>query len=199
MDAGIRCIEGIEMDGSSWVQMNQLQIAGMEASPNEESLYRFRKDSYVLYVTLAADCVLLDGYDYGFPPAVRKFLPPTIDMSYNHAFIDSSGNVTFSIREFKGVTTLWSHNNIDITTLPVVRQIKANCFKVRFNERWGIAKFARFDWEIPFIQAETVMYRTLDEHNGIAPKFVGHLHENGRIVGMLLEYIEGRKPTNDQD
>jgi len=71
VDAGIRCIEGIEMDGSSWVQMNQLQIAGMEARPNEESLYRFRKGSYVLYVTLAADCVLLDGYDYGFPPAAR--------------------------------------------------------------------------------------------------------------------------------
>jgi hypothetical protein len=77
---------------------HELQIAGMESSPNEESLYRFRKGSYVLYITLAGDCVLLDGSDYGFPPSVRNLLPGSIDTSYNHAFIDSSGNTTFSIR-----------------------------------------------------------------------------------------------------
>lgn len=180
------------------IASRELQVAGMEASPNKESLYRFRKGSYVLYVTLAADYTVLDGSDYGFPPAIRNLLPQSIDTSYNHAFIDSSGTATFSTRQFKEVTTLWQNSNIDITTLPVVRVIKANCFKVQHDGIWAIAKFARFDWELCFIEAETAMYRTIDEHN-VAPKFLGHLHENGRVVGMLLEYIEGRRPRKEQD
>jgi len=180
------------------IASRELQQAGMESSPNQESLYRFRNGSYVLYVTLAANCVLLDDSDYGFPPAIRNILPRTIDTSYNHAFIDSFGIATFSIREFKGVTTLWHNTKIDIIPLPVVRAIKANCFKVQYDGDWAIAKFARFDWEIRFIETETAIYQTIDEHN-IAPKFLGHLHENGRVVGLLLAYMEGRRPQTEQD
>src|SRR5579859_300089 len=184
---------------SGTIDTRELQQAGMEASPNNESLYRFRKGSYVLYVTLAANCVLLDDSDYGFPPAIRNLLPQSIDTSYNHAFIDSSGTVAFSTCQLKGVTTLWHDNNVDITTLPVVRPIKANCFKVQYSGSWAIAKFAHFEWEIRFLEAETAIYRTLDGHSGIAPKFLGHLHENGRVAGMLLEYIEGRRPRKEED
>jgi len=89
----------------------------------------------------------------------------TINTSYNHAFIDSSGIATFFIREFRSVTTLWQNRKIDITTLPVVRAIKANCFKVQYDGNWAIAKFARFDWEIRFIEAKTAIYQTIDHHN----------------------------------
>jgi predicted Ser/Thr protein kinase len=54
-----------------------------------------------------------------------------------------------------------------------------------------IAKMARFDWEIPFIQRETEIYSLL-EGNGIAPQFLGHIHEQGRIIGILLEKVMGR-------
>jgi predicted Ser/Thr protein kinase len=144
------------------------------------------------------DCMVLDDSDYGFPPAIRNLLPKSIDTSYNHAFIDSSGTSNFSIRQFEEVTTLWHNINIDITTLPVVGAIKANCFKVLHEGEWAIAKFARFDWEIRFIEAETAIYWTIEKHD-IAPKFLGHLHENGRVVGILLEYIDGRRPRKEQD
>jgi predicted Ser/Thr protein kinase len=175
----------------------ELQPAGMESSPNNESLYRFRKGSYVLYITLAANCRLLDDPgDYGFPPAIRRLLPPTIDTTHNHATITSSGTVTFSHQAFKGITTLWHSNTIDITTLPVVREIKANVFKVQYNGDLAIAKFARFEFEIQFIEAETAAYYSI-EREDIAPKFLGHLFENGRGVGMLLEYIDGRRPAKE--
>lgn len=179
------------------IDSRELRPASMESSPNNESLYRFRKDSYVLYVTLDANCVLLDDpTDYGFPPAVRRLLPPSIDMSYNHASINSSGAISFSKRDFKGVRILWHSTTIDITTLPVVRVIKANVFKVQYNGSWAVAKFARFEFEIPFIEAETALYHDIEEHD-IAPKFLGHLHENGRVVGMLFEYIDGRRAEKE--
>lgn len=108
-------------------------------------------------------------------------------MSYNHAFIDSSGVTTLSTCDIKGVTVLW-HNNVNI---------KTNSFKVQYSGFWAIAKFAHFEWEIPFLKAETVIYRPLAEHGGIAPKSLGRLHENGRVVGMLLEYIEGRRSRKE--
>jgi predicted Ser/Thr protein kinase len=179
------------------IASHELQPAGMESSPDNESLYRFRKGSYVLYITLAANCRLLpDPSDYGFPPAVRKLLPPTVNTAYNQASIASFGKVIFSRHELKGITTLWHSNSIDITTLPVVREIKANVFKVRYNGEWAIAKFARFEFEIQFIEAETTAYHSI-AGNDIAPKFLGHLYENGRGVGMLLEYIDGRRPAKE--
>jgi len=122
-------------------------------------------------VTLAANCVLLDDSDYGFPPAIRKLQPCTIDTSCNHVCIDSFGIATFSIRQSKSVITLWHNRKIDITTLPVVRAIKANCFKVQYDGNLATAKFARFDWEIRFIEVETAIYQTINQHN-IAPKFL---------------------------
>lgn len=36
------------------------------------------------------------------------------------------------------------------------------------------------------------------EGSGLTPRFLGHVHENGRIMGFLLEKIEGR-PDSPQD
>lgn len=60
-----------------------------------------------------------------------------------------------------------------------------------------IAKTARFEWEIPQIERETRAYQLL-KGSGLSPRFLGHIHENGRIVGFLLEKIEGRA-TSIQD
>jgi tRNA A-37 threonylcarbamoyl transferase component Bud32 len=60
-----------------------------------------------------------------------------------------------------------------------------------------IAKIARFEWEIPRIERETRAYQLL-EYSGLTPRFLGHIHENGRIMGFLLEKIEGR-PASIQD
>ncbi|KAF8248813.1 hypothetical protein K440DRAFT_623853 [Wilcoxina mikolae CBS 423.85] len=38
---------------------------------------------------------------------------------------------------------------------------------------------------------ETQMYKIIDGL-GLAPAFLGHITENGRIMGFLLEKVEGR-------
>lgn len=55
-----------------------------------------------------------------------------------------------------------------------------------------IPKMARFYWEVQYMEAETRMYQVL-EGRGIVPKFLGHIHEEGRVIGFLLEKIpDGR-------
>lgn len=55
-----------------------------------------------------------------------------------------------------------------------------------------ISKMARFHWEIQYMEAETRMYQVL-EGRAIAPRFLGHIHEAGRVIGFLLERVpDGR-------
>ncbi|PYH80571.1 hypothetical protein BO82DRAFT_286313 [Aspergillus uvarum CBS 121591] len=57
-----------------------------------------------------------------------------------------------------------------------------------------IAKIARFEWEIPRIERESRAYQLLDG-SGLAPPFLGHIRENGRIIGFLLKKVKGCHAT----
>lgn len=46
------------------------------------------------------------------------------------------------------------------------------------------------------IEREMMAYKALG-HLGLTPKFVGHVTEEGRVVGMLLEYIAGAHKPSD--
>lgn len=46
--------------------------------------------------------------------------------------------------------------------------------------------------EVPRLALETTIYRSL-EHTDLAPRFIGHVHEHGRVIGFILEKIEGRE------
>lgn len=59
-----------------------------------------------------------------------------------------------------------------------------------------------FGWDISRIERETVAYFRLDQHRNarvppLAPSFLAHLTENGRVIGMLLEKLEGEFATID--
>lgn len=55
-----------------------------------------------------------------------------------------------------------------------------------------IVNFARFPWEIAQLNAETAAYGWIDGHH-IGPAFLGHLTEEGRVIGFLIERVaEGR-------
>ncbi len=51
------------------------------------------------------------------------------------------------------------------------------------------AKIASFPWDIPSIEREATVYQRL-HGAGIAPEFLGHVTENGRITGFITEYIQ---------
>ena len=181
----------------------KLEPAGMDAddtdTTNSNHLYRFRYGSYVLYVEIEPHCILVESNDnYGFPLAIRKLLPETIPISHNLVRITSSGKITSCNYSFKEVQTIWHLNKVDVATLLVLRQLTSAVFKVKLGSDFAIAKIARFDFEICYIEAETRAYRDLDGQD-ITPKFLGHLTENRRTMGMLIEYLNDFRMASKQD
>ncbi|KAI1343737.1 hypothetical protein F5Y15DRAFT_176974 [Xylariaceae sp. FL0016] len=57
---------------------------------------------------------------------------------------------------------------------------------------------ARFHWEIQYMKAETRMYQVLKDQ-GIAPRFLGHIHEAGRIIGFLIEKVPNGRDAEPAD
>ncbi|KAB8234608.1 uncharacterized protein BDW43DRAFT_318857 [Aspergillus alliaceus] len=47
-------------------------------------------------------------------------------------------------------------------------------------------------WEISRLSQETRIYKSL-ENTSLASRFLGHAHEHGRVIGILLEKLEGRE------
>ncbi|KAJ3496026.1 hypothetical protein NLG97_g2973 [Lecanicillium saksenae] len=80
---------------------------------------------------------------------------------------------------------LWIHSEILVST-----QSKNP------NPQMAIAKVARFPWEIRYIEAETKIYQLLQDSN-IAPRFLGHIQEGGRVIGFLLEKVVGCPAGSD--
>ncbi|UZP35579.1 hypothetical protein NXS19_003395 [Fusarium pseudograminearum] len=61
-----------------------------------------------------------------------------------------------------------------------------------------LAKFAQFPWEIPYFAAETTSYEWI-HGRGIGPVFLGHIHENGRVIGFLVEEVRGARTAEPED
>ena len=97
----------------------------------------------------------------------------------------------------KGVTAIWHHNSVDARSLVIEDRLSARVRVVKYKSKSVIAKIARFEFEVPQAEAETVLYQAIDGY-GIGPVFLGHLIEHGRVMGSLLERIEGR-PGDTRD
>lgn len=57
---------------------------------------------------------------------------------------------------------------------------------------------ASFEFEIGYIEAETVAYQLIQGY-GIGPKFLGHISEEGRVIGFLLEKIADARHATPAD
>lgn len=100
-----------------------------------------------------------------------------------------------------GVREIWHLTSINCLELSRQRQLTVAAFEARCpslnlvasptSAMEVIAKIARFEWEILHIEQETRAQKNL-ENSGIAPRFLGHIHEHGRVMGFVLEKVEGR-------
>ncbi|KAI9684822.1 MAG: hypothetical protein M1829_000197 [Trizodia sp. TS-e1964] len=61
-----------------------------------------------------------------------------------------------------------------------------------------ILKTSRFPSDMQFFEVEPDMYETLEGHQ-MTPKFLGHLMEHGRVVGIIIEYISNGHPPTVED
>ena len=94
------------------------------------------------------------------------------------------------------IESTWHPEYIDVLSLRRTKRYGANVHEVVFNGRPAISKIACWEWEIPRLENETHVYDIITKHerehgSAISPAFLGHLTENGRVIGMLLEKVEG--------
>ncbi|KAJ5893419.1 hypothetical protein N7495_005110 [Penicillium taxi] len=113
----------------------------------------------------------------------------------------SSGEVAMVLqqRNLIVITHLWHPVLVDCLELERIKQFTATTYEATYSGNEPlvtmsspvvIVKVARFEWELPRLSQETLVYKSL-EYRGIAPRFIGHVHEHGRVIGFMLEKLEG--------
>jgi hypothetical protein len=91
----------------------------------------------------------------------------------------------------KGAQQCWHPKRIDLRELEPIKYFNPNVCQCAYQSQLAVAKIARFEFEIQYIEQESATYRAIDGHN-IGPRVLGHLTENDRVMGILLEYIPAR-------
>ncbi|KAI1407237.1 alpha-galactosidase A [Hypoxylon sp. FL1857] len=186
--------------------MESPRIISMEFSTagRDDCYFRILAGTTVKYITIQAGALDADSL-MDMPLNFQNILPslPYFSDDWNSAYISRnavSGELepTLSIAELPGVQTIWHPEMINFLELERTQQLgllSQECVWKQDSESRGqqamIAKIARFSWEIQYIETETRIYQLL-QHLGIAPRFLGHIHEAGRVIGFLLEKVEGR-------
>ena len=177
------------------------KLLSMEISYRHESEYRLLIGDRIKYLSIAARTLPTDTLR--FLPSLLDALPPLKShKDWTIAYISrnsQSGELTtvFSEQNLAGVLGIWHPRTIDCLRLKRVKQITGATFEASLVEpdpslllSTFIVKIARFEWEITRLERETYAY-TLLEGSGLAPKFLGHVAENGRVIGFILEKAIG--------
>lgn len=154
----------------------------------------------IKYISIESD--IYDPQDLCFEPSLLTLLPPLPEGDWNEALLAreaSTGTVSFSRLEkakLPGIEQLWHPVTVEYLDLRIGKKLRSNVYEVQCDVLSGtvIAKYARFDWEVPFMAAETEIYRRIQGHD-IGPTFLGHIMEHGRAIGFLMTKILGAHAT----
>ncbi|KAI0868672.1 hypothetical protein GGS24DRAFT_513036 [Hypoxylon argillaceum] len=164
----------------------QLLTVLVDFKDEDEGEYRFLingKD--VKYVTV----------DPGvFPKDDRTFAPVLGPSTGRPIFSRTTNHV------LPGVEHIWHPTLIDHLELQKLERLRQNIHIVTHPlfSRPVIVKFAEFPWQISYYEAETTAYEWI-EGAGVGPKFLGHLTEAGRVIGFILENINGAQTAGPED
>ncbi|KAJ0120725.1 alpha-galactosidase a [Diaporthe amygdali] len=181
------------------VPRTSIEVLSQEVN-DEQGMYRIRAGQRVHYLTIPAD--VFDEDTMSRPNLLIPQLPEFPDTPWTKMHlgrnIDGSLTVTMSDEPLEEVTFTWHEKRIDVLSLPYIKRLKFGVYETRYQGREAIAKIACFGWQIPRLTHETWAYCVLaesrqpDDGRPIAPEILGHLTENGRVIGFLMEKVEGR-------
>ncbi|KAJ5462998.1 hypothetical protein N7475_007942 [Penicillium sp. IBT 31633x] len=175
-----------------------------EADDEDESYFRILINGSIKYVTIAPG--IWSTVDMCFGPSLASILPDLPTGEWNDGLVDKhpeTGEPYFvraTRTTFSGVGNIWHSVFLDCMDLEEVRKLRGGIYEVKCAQFEGItvAKFARFYWEIGYMEGETCAYQLI-EGSGIGPRFLGHLTEDGRVIGFLMECITNARHAGPQD
>lgn len=177
--------------------LNALRLLHAEVDEGDEDshLRLLHKNKHVKYVTVAAGVYMPD--DMCFEPTITALLEPLLPPGqWNYGYITrdpTTGLPHFAEvaqKQFASVTSIWHPTTIDHLDLVLGESLKPGVYDATCPrlELPAVAKFACWDWEISCIDNESAAYQWLEGHN-IGPRFLGHISEEGRVIGFLTERV----------
>ena len=163
-------------------------------------VYRIRSGHRVHYLHIPT--TVFDEDTMCRPHLLIPNLPefPAADWTSMRIFRDTYNVLQYTLSSdlLPLIQNIWHPVQIDVLPLPQIERYKSAVREVIHQDRPAVSKIACFDWKISNMENELWAYyiisRYKEEHPNlpsIAPEFLGHLTENGRVVGMLLEKLEG--------
>ncbi|KAL4985107.1 alpha-galactosidase A precursor [Aspergillus falconensis] len=185
----------------------QLKIDLLQAEVDEDgqSFFRLLVDGRsIKYITI--DPGVYSTEDMCFGPSLVSILPELPHGDWNDGLVTRDADdgrphfVSIKLTRFPEVQNTWHGTYVEYLELSIERKLRTGIYGVKcpsFNNT-VVAKFARFPWEIQYIENETTAYQWISGHN-IGPQFLGHLTENGRVIGFLMEYITNARHAGAQD
>ncbi|KAK2731601.1 hypothetical protein FQN57_003276 [Myotisia sp. PD_48] len=178
------------------IPISQIQVLSQEID-DEHGYYRIRAGNRVHFVKI--DVNAYDEETMRVPYYLIRKLPNFPDSDWIKMRITRSVNgslsSSISFEPLPGIWAVWHPRQIDILSLKRTVYYGPSISEVMFEGRPAVLKIARWEWEIPHRHTETAVYRDLtqrqDKNDPVIPEFLGHVTENGRVMGILLEKIEG--------
>ena len=173
----------------------------IDCEGNTPSYYRMLVNrKHFKYLTIEPG--IYEDDDMCFPPTLLSKLPPFPAGDWNYARISQTAEnptaffTETSRKDFPSITPLWHAKSYDYLSFNIGQRLRANVYVASSPqfEKPIVAKFARFEWEIGYYVTETQVYSWIDGRN-IGPEFLGYLTEEGRVIGFLMENVEGRHAT----
>lgn len=173
----------------------RINLLQAEVDENDQSFFRLLVDGQAIkYIT----------EDMCFGPSLASLLPRLPTGDWNDGLVardEKDGQPCFTRAcrtAFPGVKDTWHGTYADCTDIVVGEKLRTGIYEVKGHmfgpgDAGVAAKFARFDWEIQYIENETTVYQWIDGHN-IGPRFLGHLTEDARVIGFLMERIQDLEP-----
>ncbi|KAF3318768.1 hypothetical protein TWF173_006785 [Orbilia oligospora] len=179
--------------------MSQIEILNQEIDVDNEQFSYYRMlDGRKYFRHITIDLGTLDEEDLAFPPALLQKLPafPTGDWNYG-CIARAENGVPYFVETTKqklpSINYIWHDKSFDYLSLQIKQRFSANVHlaTVPHPETWDVvAKFAKFPCEIEYYALETRWYEQIKGHD-IGPEFLGYLTEDGRVIGFLMEKLDG--------
>lgn len=170
---------------------------------DERGAYRLRADQRVYYLFITTD--VFDDDTMCRPYLLIPSLPDLPDSPWTTATISRGADGLpyishMSTDPLPEIQTAWHERRVDVLSLKRTRRLRSWTHEVQYDGGTAVAKIACFAWDVRRIERETVAYSILAQHGSlhpdespIAPEFLGHLTENGRVMGLLLQKVDGER------
>lgn len=180
------------------IPKDEIKVLSQEIFP-DVGFYRLLAGR-VRYITMPTTTLDEDTMcrPYLFIPA----LPDIPDGEWTEMYIEKDGNgfkTCISYTTLDAVYTVWHPNLVDVLTLPKCKVLNKRIYETKYLGKPTMMKIANFPYDVGQIEDETWAYSMLNAYEQnhpelppLTPKFLGHLVEHGRVIGFLLEKVEGR-------